>query len=352
MATEYGPEDPGPTSIEPKSNAVLDAMKGFVKGNTADILGMPADISHLVKTITSRNSEPAPPSYGSAYFRKLFFGANEVEDKSGFETVGSMISPGSASKALIVGAIPVLVKSGFSSKSASKILTEVDKLQSEEEAVRFFQSTGVFKTPYDQGTKALISDSAARLNPKLLSKTIDPSGNIHTVLNKETTLGEILDHPELYKLYPELKDYKVITDMKLPVSEASHKAHDKTITLGPQVSVDMALSRVLHETQHAVQHAENFGYGTSQRAFASKGYYDDKFVESLRVRREAGDKKAAGMLEVINKKREEAYGHYLRTPGEAEARFTESTMNMSQRALEVRVEEIIRNPLPVSFWDK
>jgi len=339
----------------------LEAVKGFVKGNTADLLGLPADVAHLINKATSKNAEPAPAEYGSAYFRKLFFGEGAVEDASIVETAGSMVSAGGlagATKAMIVGAIPKLALSGISAKSANKILTEVDKLQYEEEAVRFFQSTGVFKTPYDQGTKAVISDAAARLNPKLLTKTVDESGNIHTsIINqsregKNTTLGDILDHPELYKLYPQLKDYKVVTDLNMPVGEASHYGKDKVITLGPQVSTDMAMSRILHETQHAVQYAENFGYGSSQRAFASKGYYDANFVEALRLRRESGDKKAAGMLDVINKKRTEAYGKYLRTPGEAEARFTESTMQKSQRALEVRIEEIIRNPLPVSFWDK
>ena len=355
MSTEYGPEDPGPTSIDTKSNAVVDAVKGFVKGNTADLLGMPADVSHLIKSGLSKNSTPAPAEYGAAYFRKIFFGANEVEDKSGFETVGSMISPGglgAASKAMIVGAIPRLAMTGVSAKSANKILTEVDKLQHSEEAVQFFQGTGVFKTPADSAAKMAISDASARLNPKLMSKTIDEKGNINTVFNKETTLGEVLDHPELYKLYPQLKDTKVVTDMNIALGEAKHSEKTNTISLGPQPSVDMAFSRILHETQHAVQAVENFAYGTSQKAFASKGYYDDKLVKSLQDKRAAGDKQAAGMLEVINQKRTEAYGNYLRTPGESEARFTESTRNMSQKALDVRIEEVLRNPLPVSFWDK
>jgi hypothetical protein len=54
----------------------------------------------------------------------------------------------------------------------------------------------------------------------------------------------------------------------------------------------------------------------------------------------------------LNADTRKAFAEYKANPAEAEARFTESTMKLSQSDLEKRIEEILKNPLPVSFWDK
>jgi hypothetical protein len=350
------PEELGPTSIEPKSNATVDLVKGIVKGNTADLLGLPADVANLIKQATSKNSEPAPIGYGSAYFRKLFFGEGAVEDASIVETAGSMVSAGGlagATKAMIVGAIPKLAFEGISSKSASKILTELDRLNTNEQAVKFFQATGLFKG-VDDKARAAISDAPAVLNPKVFSKDRDELGKVPIVLSGNTRLRDVLSHAELYKLYPQLKETRVVGDVKMRLNEASFNPTNNTITLGPQASSDKAMASLLHEVQHVIQEQENFVTGTNPNVLREFNAVEltPKRLQNLRKLREEGNPVAIRIAEKLNADTRKAFAEYKANPAEAEARFTESTMKLSQSDLEKRIEEILKNPLPVSFWDK
>jgi len=70
------------------------------------------------------------------------------------------------------------------------------------------------------------------------------------------TLKEVIDHPELFKAYPQLKDIKVKYDPKLNAyGEANAVA--KTITLGPGSSK----GTLLHEIAHIIQEIEGFNKG-------------------------------------------------------------------------------------------
>lgn len=350
---------PGPSIISPQN--VLDVVSGAVKGNTADLLGAPNDILVLIGNATSKTLAAdggIEAKYGSKYFRKIFFGAGSEENRSIAETAGTFISPGGAAtvgKAMIVGALPKLEIIGTSAVRAAKILTDVESLNTAEKNVAFFQQTGVFKGG-EGAAKAVLSDSAAGINRQMLSKTVSANGEIVTHLNTElgTTLGEVLDHPELYKMYPQLKDYKVLSDASMPLGDAAFLANSKTLILGPQASGDKLMSRVLHETQHAVQSIEDFARGTNPVAqAASPRYFDESgFIKKLQDRRASGDKSAEGMLKVINEKRAEAFKAYEKAPGEAEARFTESTMKMTEGELNKRVSDVLANPTPTSFWDR
>lgn len=334
----------------------MEAIMGFVKANTSDLLGAPADISYAINKLTSKNAEPAKPEFGSDYFRKIFFGPAGVETKSLTEVAGSLVSPGGVAgvgKAMIVGAIPKLAISGVSAKSAARILTELDKLQTSEEAVRFFQETGVFRGIED-AQKAAISDAAATLNKKPFSRIIDEKGNINTVLAVDTKLGNLLDHPELYKLYPKLSEVKVKSDAGMNINAASFDPKTQTITLGPQASADMAMSSTLHEVQHIVQDYEGFAFGTSpnaQREFKAVELTQQR-LDRLRKLREEGNPHAIKAAEMLNADTRNAFQKYKKNPGESEARFTESTMGLSQSELNARIEDVLKNPLPTSFWDK
>lgn len=71
------------------------------------------------------------------------------------------------------------------------------------------------------------------------------------------TLGGVLDHPELYKHYPELRNLRVIhTDLNGYRGAYSDKT--RTLYLDNTGKDTDPLSTVLHETQHAIQHIEGF----------------------------------------------------------------------------------------------
>jgi hypothetical protein len=89
-------------------------------------------------------------------------------------------------------------------------------------------------------------------------------------------LDKVLDHPDLYKAYPELRDIDVNTYPPHALSSyAGHYDPDtKSITLDPRSPED-TLSTLLHETQHAVQHIEGFPRGGNPTEFYPPGFQQE-----------------------------------------------------------------------------
>lgn len=91
--------------------------------------------------------------------------------------------------------------------------------------------------------------------------------NVKNILNKNTTykLADIIEHPYLFKLYPELKNYNIkFEEMK---SNASHFFNEKIIRINNNLinSPKNMSGTLLHEIQHAIQHYEGFSTGTTSR---------------------------------------------------------------------------------------
>jgi hypothetical protein len=76
------------------------------------------------------------------------------------------------------------------------------------------------------------------------------------------TLGDVLDHPELYKAYPDLKDLPVYPYNKdSRMSGAYGQRGDGSgnyMLINPDRSPDEQLMTALHESQHAIQHIEQY----------------------------------------------------------------------------------------------
>jgi len=96
-----------------------------------------------------------------------------------------------------------------------------------------------------------VDDSGAKLNLQGIQKS-----------NK---LGDILDHPELFNQYPELKNVKV------ELSANPNSMFDgKKITLSAFAAKDPSV--LLHEVQHAIQSKEGFAFGTSAKSVNDPNY--------------------------------------------------------------------------------
>ncbi len=117
---------------------------------------------------------------------------------------------------------------------------------------------------------------------------------------KLNTLGDLIEHEELFKAYPQLKDVKIEIYRGSDSEEGSYSLRTKTIKLNENVSNYRIKKALMHEIQHAIQHIEGFANGTSPEAFRKQG-------QSLL---------AAGM-------------NYDRTAGEIEARDAAERMDMS-----------------------
>lgn len=88
----------------------------------------------------------------------------------------------------------------------------------------------------------------------------------------ERTLGDVLDHPELYENYPQLASVPVGFNERLGGSYSARTSPDDTgyFTVGnaadisnPKRRNDQVWSVTSHEVQHAVQDLENFATGGS-----------------------------------------------------------------------------------------
>lgn len=90
----------------------------------------------------------------------------------------------------------------------------------------------------------------------------------------ETTymLTDLVDAPELFEAYPELKRYRVRFDMEESNTLGSHRSDEKLIWLNsnrytgePKDDADAIRSTLLHEIQHAIQAQEGFVGGGNPR---------------------------------------------------------------------------------------
>lgn len=94
-----------------------------------------------------------------------------------------------------------------------------------------------------------IDDSKASINNNILNN-LGPG---------QTQLRNVLNHPELFKAYPDLGDITVKTTDQ-PGLAGSYTRSNNTIELNPKYQT---LDTVLHELQHAVQTREGFAPGSN-----------------------------------------------------------------------------------------
>jgi len=114
---------------------------------------------------------------------------------------------------------------------------------------------GAFSNVYDKGTRKWIDDTPAEIK-----KT---SGS--------SFMSQVLDHPELYKQYPELKRVKIEFKEMEKGKLGSFKPESNKIVLNKNLSEDEIKSVILHETQHGIQSLEKWAKGGSASDFADEG---------------------------------------------------------------------------------
>lgn len=148
---------------------------------------------------------------------------------------------------------------------------------------RTFSETGVYIGPLDGKARSVIDDSKSVINPDAIVPS--PKGGNVTEMKPGPNgngfnLEDVLGHPELYDIYPELKDVAVISkpDMKVGTATTYNSPAGSRIEMGPQGSVEQFQTTLLHETQHVIQHLEGFSSGASPSAFLPS----PKFYDSLR----------------------------------------------------------------------
>ena len=150
--------------------------------------------------------------------------------------------------------------------------------------IEIWNKTGWWHDTIDGQWRYEINDSKAVFKADLWANPPD----------QQTTVGEILDHPELYKAYPELKNVVVF---KRPAfldffqSMRGWLSKDGTITVTPYAKDPF--STLLHEIQHWIQRKEGFGPGGSVEGMQIANNVD--ILELLKKRYEYLLDKARGV---------------------------------------------------------
>jgi hypothetical protein len=295
--------------------------------------------------------------------------------KSGFTLPGDILSgkaqPGSVqeieraadlAQTMIFGPAPVASKmadgtlgsfAGVTSKTVDRnALAEAQVLKSNGvHPDDVYTKTGFFQGA-DGRWRYEIPDNTAKIKTnKLDTETFeDPrtGGEMHTVVSipasitdffgmtkNSLKLPDVLDHPELYKAYPELKNISV---QRLPQHLQNSGVigqMDNTnniLHLADYLDPEFAKSVMLHEIQHSIQNKEGFARGASSTEFQNPGLieaqkiYDDAIAKG-------GDPNNPNMkegLRLIQEEKARAHEMYWRTMGEVEARNVQARMHYDQ----------------------
>lgn len=342
-----------------------EAMKsygtGVIKGNSADTLGAPVD---LINAAISPVTKPLglyseDPHFGSKSFRRLL--NQSVEDANAAETAGSMLSiggplklaasqaavGGGVTKAMIVGAMRLQEKNGSVDTALAKEI-----MHEGQSNATMFNASGVFK---DKGElKSVISDAAAKvpMEAALDLRFGGKYGGYGDVVSP-MKIEDLIQHPELFSLYPELKDIKVYGDKNLPKGTlGKYYGSQKEMAIHPDVSVDQIKSIALHELQHGIQKIEGWQAGGTPQQFIP--FSSSLVQDRINAARKSGDpglmEAAERFKEIANKKVLEGSMRYENLAGEQEARFTQATKDLPLGELTTRLLKMLRQgDTPTNF---
>lgn len=167
-------------------------------------------------------------------------------------------------------------------------------------------------------------------------------------------LSKVIDAPELFKAYPQLKDVRIDTDaiMNDMPSNGEYNAKTNTITIHAD-ELKYMNSILNHEIQHIIQSIEGFDRGGSPRLV--RGEIKKRLAEvTKQIRQLRAEGKEDEAKAIVEKNRglynayqaNDDYNSYKSLAGEVEARNVQERMNMSpeerRRTLAESTEDVAR----------
>ena len=263
-----------------------------------------------------------------------FAGVKSLENLKGAAKGEALSNIGLAQIMVVKGEKPseILRKTGFFVGRDGKLRYELD------------DSKAVFNSDWEKNVRT--NKPGYMEDPADPFKQIpfDPmEGKAHVML------PEVLDHPDLYKAYPELKNVAVIRDPSHPSAYFSYG--DNTIGIGDPAT--NTKDTFLHEIQHWIQYKEGFAKGAAWgEAGKTYGLKHSKQAEEQIIKplQELWKKFDSSVVPGANLSNEEvarmhalqyaaskyneyakagnalAYERYLQSAGEVEARNVEARM--------------------------
>lgn len=167
-------------------------------------------------------------------------------------------------------------------------------------------------------------------------------------------LSKVIDAPELFKAYPQLKDVRIETDAIMNDMPSNGEYNSKTNTITIHADELKYMNSILnHEIQHAIQDIEGFAKGGSPRLV--RGEVKKKLNEvtkQIRQLRAEGKEDEAKALVEKNRglynayQKNDDYNSYKSLAGEVEARNVSARLNMTpeerRKSLAESTEDVAR----------
>lgn len=167
-------------------------------------------------------------------------------------------------------------------------------------------------------------------------------------------LSEVIDAPELFKAYPQLKDVRIETDAIMNDMPSNGEYNSKTNTITIHADELKYMNSILnHEIQHAIQDIEGFAKGGSPRLVRGevKKRFDEVTKQIKQLRAEGKEDEAKALIEknrgLYNAyQKNDDYNSYKSLAGEVEARNVSARLNMTpeerRKSLAESTEDVAR----------
>ena len=94
-------------------------------------------------------------------------------------------------------------------------------------------------------------------------------------LRKWQKLSDVINHPKLFKAYPQLKDVNVYYEIS-SLNRGLYSSKGNVIRLNPMCPIGEQKEIIIHEIQHAIQRIEDFAKGSSLEYWENLGYSDEE----------------------------------------------------------------------------
>ena len=167
-------------------------------------------------------------------------------------------------------------------------------------------------------------------------------------------LYDVIDAPELFKAYPQLKNVRIETDAIMNDMPSNGEYNSKTNTITIHADELKYMNGILnHEIQHAIQDIEGFAKGGSHRLVRGevKNRFDEVTKQIKQLRAEGKEDEAKAIIEknrgLYNAyTKNDDYNSYKSLAGEVEARNVQERMNMTseerRKTLAESTEDVAR----------
>lgn len=144
----------------------------------------------------------------------------------------------------------------------------------------------------DNMLRSELSDAGARIDMSTINKPI-------------TKVGNMLEHADLYRAYPEMANKLVIKEpMANSAMLGGHDPLTGNITLNslrlPGMEVDNLRKLMLHEVGHGIEQKEGFARGGNMQEFLPQDF-DTRYQAASERAREAGRGTGADLLQILGK---------------------------------------------------